>query len=248
MTESNNNAVPWELYYWTNIKDGKNRMIGRGEFVRLLFETAGVPFIDHGVQDPPSVAKFVYGGGNSDGFPIFAPPVIKRGDFVLSSTPAIMRYLGKQLGLYPKSAEDEAHADSTMELVSDFITEGRLVFHPKCFTASYYEQVEEAKPYVAWFEDQRISKFLNHFEKLLKHSESKSGSGNHVIGDSLTYVDVAVYHVLDAAESQFPAAFARVVNETTHIRPFMKHFRELPNVAAYLASDRRGSFEGNSMM
>lgn len=243
---SKNNEAPWELYYWTSMKEGKNRMIGRGEFVRLLFEAAGVPFIDHGVVDPSSVAKFVYGGGNS-GFPIFAPPVIKRGDFVLSSTPAIMRYLGKQLGLFPKTAEDEAHADSTMELVSDFITEGRLVFHPKCFTASYYEQVEEAKPYIAWFEEQRIGKFLNHFEKLLKHNESKNTSG-YVIGDSLTYVDVAVYHVLNAAENQFPTAFKRIVDETTHLRPYMKRIRELPNVAAYLASDRRGSFEGNSMM
>jgi hypothetical protein len=39
----------WELYYWTRIKeDGKNYMIGRGEFVRLMFELAEEPYIEVG--------------------------------------------------------------------------------------------------------------------------------------------------------------------------------------------------------
>lgn len=98
---------PWELYYWASIKeDGKNHMIGRGEFVRLMFEVAGVPYIDHGILDPASVFSFVYKGGNPD-FPIFAPPAIKKGGFVLSQTPAIMKYLGKELGFYPSRKEDE---------------------------------------------------------------------------------------------------------------------------------------------
>jgi len=239
--------VPWELYYWASIKDGKNRMIGRGEFVRLLFEAAGVPFVDHGVQDPSSVAAFVF-GGNKDGFPVFAPPIIKKGDFVLFSTPTIMRYLGKQFGLYPKSGEDEAHADAVMELATDFIAEGRLVFHPKCFIASYYEQIEESKPYVAWFEDQRLGKFLNHFEKLLNYNETRFRSSGFVVGNELTYADIALFHVLDAAQNQFPQAFEKVISATTHLRPFMTKIRELPRVSAYLASDRRGSYEGNSMM
>ena len=39
----------WELYYWNAIKeDGKNHMIGRGEFVRLMFELAEVPYVEIG--------------------------------------------------------------------------------------------------------------------------------------------------------------------------------------------------------
>ncbi len=49
-----------------------------------------------------------------------------------------MRYLGKELGLYPKNKEDEAYADALMGFLTDFVAEGRLVFHGKCFTASYY--------------------------------------------------------------------------------------------------------------
>ena len=99
-------------------------MIGRGEFVRLMFELSGVKYIDHGVQigGGEKVFKFVRGGGNV-GLPAFAPPVIKKGDFVLSQTPTIMRYLGKKFGLYPKDEEGEAQADSIMSTITDFIAE-----------------------------------------------------------------------------------------------------------------------------
>ena len=93
-------------------------------------------------------------------FPIFAPPVIKKGDFVLSQTPAIMKYLGKEFGLYPRTREDEAHADQMIAFVTDFVAEGRLVFHSKCFTMSYYQQIEETKPNIAWFESERLPKVL----------------------------------------------------------------------------------------
>ena len=235
--------APWELYYWTRMKDGQNTMIGRGEFVRLLFEAAGVPYIDHGIKDPSSIAHFVYGGGNT-GFPVFAPPVVKKGDFVIFNTPAIMRYVGREVGLFPETPEDAAHADAVIEVITDFMTEGRLVFHPKCFTTTYYEQVEESKPYVAWFEEHRISKFLGYLDRVLKANHAS----DFTVGAKLTYVDVALFHVLDAAQSQFPHAFDKAVIDFASLQPFMAKIRALPNVAAYLASDRRGSYEGNSMM
>ena len=148
-------ADTWELFYWARPdSNGVNTMIGRGEFVRLMFEVAGVPYIDHGMVSGANVVfQFCRGGGNS-GFPIFAPPAIKKGEFILYQTPSIMRYLGKEFGFYPTNDEDEAHADALMALVTDFIAEGRLVFHAKCFTASYYDQIEETKGHIAWFETQ----------------------------------------------------------------------------------------------
>ena len=131
----------WELYYWANMKEGRNTMIGRGEFVRLMFELAGVAYVDHGTKENggAEVFKFVKKDGNT-GFPAFAPPLIKRDDFVLSQTPTIVKFLGKEYGFYPQNAEDEAHADQLMAFLTDFIAEGRLVFHAKEFTASFYGQ------------------------------------------------------------------------------------------------------------
>ena len=263
-------SPPWELYYWSVMKDGKNQMIGRGEFIRLMFEVAGVAYIDHGVLQSPSssssssspppatpVLDFVRKGGNT-GFPFFACPAIKRGSFVLSQTPSIMKYLGKEFGLYPtKGAEDEAHADALMALVTDFIGEGRLVFHAKEFTMSYFDQIEETKPNVDWFEKTRLGQFLNYLEKVLAYNYSTNTSASpssslHFIACELTYVDIAVFHALCAAESQFPAAFIKTVNDEEggcwRLRAFKRQIEEMPRIKEYLKSDRRGLFEGNSMM
>jgi hypothetical protein len=63
----------WELYYWTRIKeDGKNHMIGRGEFVRLMFEAAGVNYVEKGNPDASVVFQFVMGGTKS----IFTAPIL----------------------------------------------------------------------------------------------------------------------------------------------------------------------------
>jgi hypothetical protein len=63
-----------------------------------------------------------------------------------------------------------------------------------------------------------------------------------------SYVDIAAFHVLDAAASQFPSAYAANVHRMPALAAFKSHVELLPRVAAYLKSDRRGYYEGNSMM
>ena len=261
--------APWELFYWARLEaDGKNHMIGRGEFVRLMFEVAGVPYIDHGVvsarerllrtnaskvvatsEERNVVANFCWGEGNGAGFPVFAPPAIRKGSFVLSQTPSIMKYLGKEFGLYPTTREDEAHADSLLNTLTDCICEGRLVFHSKAFCQSYYDQVEEVKPTVAWFEAERLGDFMWYFDQTLRYNaENAKHTDGFFIGNTLTYVDIAAFHVIEASASQFPVGYSKLETLYPALAAFRTRIASLPNLAAYLASDRRGLFEGNSMM
>ena len=65
----------WTLYYW-NGREGGPQCCGRGEFVRLMFEEAGVKFTE--VNDRKVIEnKIILGKG--DGFPMFAPPMITKG-------------------------------------------------------------------------------------------------------------------------------------------------------------------------
>ena len=68
-----------------------------------------------------------------------------------------------------------------------------------------------------------------------------------VVGDKLTYVDLALLHVLRAAKSQFSEAF-NALNTIPLLKAFMERISARPNLAAYFASDRCRPFEGNSMM
>ena len=106
----------WELHYWP--------LVGRGEFVRLLFEEAGVPYKE--LNDTEILSKiYKFKTVEQSGFPNFALPVIVKGDFRLSQTPTICKYLGDKFGLAPSEEEDDAwHADQINQTIHDFIGEG----------------------------------------------------------------------------------------------------------------------------
>ena len=75
---------PWELYYWYFTgEDGKSKMVGRGEFIRLLFETTGTPYVEKGKEGREKVIAMLHRSGQNPGTPLFAPPIIKKGDFTL---------------------------------------------------------------------------------------------------------------------------------------------------------------------
>jgi glutathione S-transferase len=134
-----------------------------------------------------------------------------------------------------------------MSFVTDVVAEGRLVFHARCFTESYYTQKEETAPNIKWFETTRLSQFVKYLEASLAFNLKYHPEG-YFIGDTLTYVDIAVFHTLMAAESQFPSAWVEIAKETPNLLAFQERISNIPQIKAYLASDRRGNFEGNSMM
>ena len=104
MAEDSALRPEWKLYYWYGLP-------GRGDFVRLMFEEAGVPYDDVCVRDKNSAAALKFYKGEHEGFPILAPPIIQHGDFVMCHTSAILQYLGKKFGMYPEGgSEVEANA------------------------------------------------------------------------------------------------------------------------------------------
>ncbi len=64
----------------------------------------------------------------------------------------------------------------------------------------------------------------------------------------MTYADIAVFHTLMAAESQFPETYEEITKTTPSLVIFKNKIGDIPKIKEYLASDRRGFFEGNSMM
>ena len=85
--------MPYELWYWTGIP-------GRGEFVRLALEAAGVPYKecardpaigDEGLMKHMKSAK-------REQMP-FAPPYLVADDITIAQTANILLFLGEQHGL-----------------------------------------------------------------------------------------------------------------------------------------------------
>lgn len=80
-----------------------------------------------------------------------------------------------------------------------------------------------------------------HFDHVL----SKSSSG-YAIGAKMTYIDIALFHVLSATAAQFPEAWAKC--HLHLLKEYVDRIAAFPPLKAYLQSERCRPWEGNSMM
>src|SRR5215207_1229358 len=88
----------YELFYWPTIQ-------GRGEFVRLALEQAGVEYTDVARSKGPGrgVSAMVELLERGDlAHPSFAPPFLRHGELVIGQTANILLYFGSRHGLAPR--------------------------------------------------------------------------------------------------------------------------------------------------
>ena len=66
-----------------------------------------------------------------------------------------------------------------------------------------------------------MPKFLVYLESVLAYNARKHSEG-YSIGESLSYVDVALWHTLEAAASQFPNSYAEIESKIPLLVDFRK--------------------------
>ncbi|MDC0744603.1 glutathione S-transferase [Polyangium mundeleinium] len=221
----------YELYYWPSIQ-------GRGEFVRLAFEEAGVSYVDvarlpvkqgGGVR---AMMKLLEGAGPT--LAPFAPPFLKVGDVLLGHTANILLYLGPRLGLVPDDEASRLSAHQLQLSVTDFVAEIHDTHHPIASSLYYEDQRSAAKKRAALFRKERLPKFLGYFEQALARS-----GGAHFVGASISYVDLSIFQVIEGLRYAFPNAMARAERHTPRLTELAGAVATRPRIAAYLASRRR---------
>jgi glutathione S-transferase len=227
-------TTPYELYYWPEIP-------GRGEFVRLVLEEAGVPYVDVGrqprAQGGGAEAVLAFYEGRNEGHPVFAPPVLKHGDLVVAQTAAICHFLGRRHGLAPGDEAGDAHALELELTIADLVAEVHDTHHPIASSLHYEDQQEAAKLRATHFVAERLLRFLAYFERVLQ-----CNGGEVLVGASITHADLSLFQVLEGLTYAFPRAYASVSAKTPGVRGLAERVRARPRIAAYLASDRRMPF------
>src|SRR5205085_329078 len=101
----------YELYYWPGIQ-------GRGEFIRLALEDAGVSALER-FLDGKDVAR-----------PPFAPPFLKAGRQVIGQTANILLFLGERLALAPRDPAGRLWTHQLQLTIADFVVEIHDTHHP----------------------------------------------------------------------------------------------------------------------
>ncbi|MFW6023517.1 MAG: glutathione S-transferase [Myxococcota bacterium] len=227
----------YELYYWPGIP-------GRGEFVRLVFEDAGAPYVDVGRLSESE------GGGMSavrrllegelGGVVPFAPPAVKFGEHVVAQTPLLGHILGCRFGLAPPDDAGRTAALQHAMTLADFVVEAHDVHHPLGASLYYEDQKPEAARRAQVFRDERMAEFLGYFERVLE--QNRAGDGQVLVGDRVTYVDLYAFQVLEGLGYAFPNAYGRRAHDFPRLNALRSRVAERPRLGAYLASDRRTPF------
>jgi glutathione S-transferase len=224
--------VTYELYYWPGIQ-------GRGEFVRLALEEADAEYIDvaRGRQGVGAMTRLMKSGLNGQ-FP-FAPPFLKDGEIIVSHVANILMYLGPKLGLAPKSDADRHRLNGLQLTITDFVAEAHDTHHPISSELYYEDQRKEAKARSRVFIEQRIPKFMSYFEHVLSDNPKQPA---HVLGGSLTYVDLSLFQVIEGLRYAFPKAMNAEEMHYPALIALRDRVEARPNIARYLASNRHVAF------
>jgi glutathione S-transferase len=222
--------VRYELFYWPSIQ-------GRGEFVRLALEAAGADYVDVARHDMQAMLDVLEDPGLAR--PPFAPPFLRAGRQIIAQTANILHFLGPRLGLAPRGETPRLWLHQLQLTVEDLLVDVHETHHPVGAHLYYEDQKREARRRAQYFTTERAAELLAYFERVLTRNTS---GGGHMVGRSLTYVDLSMFQVIAGLRYAFPRMMDRLAPSIPGLLTLHDRVARRPGVAAYLDSDRRIPF------
>lgn len=222
--------MTYRLFYWPTIQ-------GRGEFVRLALEEAGVAYSD--VARKKNGMQAMQAAMETDRNPAFAPPFLKAGDLTIGQTANILLFLGARHALAPRAEAGRLWTHQLQLTIADLVNEVHDTHHPIATSLYYEDQKKEAKRRSTDFIAHRIPKYFAHFETVLT---APGRRGGFMVGTRLSYVDLSLFQVIEGLRYAFPNAMRGIEPGFPGLVALHGKVALRPNIAAYLASKRRIAF------
>lgn len=231
----------YELYYWPGVQ-------GRGEFVRLALEEAGVEYLDvaKGPDGEEAATRKLmrFMEHTKQTHPPFALPVLKAGELVIAQTANILLYLGVHHRLAPADEAGRLWAHQLQLTIADWVVEVHDTHHPLGATEYYEDQKSEARKRARLFLKHRLPKFLGYFEEVLQRNPA---GDRFLVGAASNYVDLSLFQIIAGLRYAFPRAVQRIAGEYPRVMALHQRVAERPRIAAYLASARRMPFNADGI-
>ena len=220
--------MAYKLWYWPGIQ-------GRGEFVRLPLEAAGIAYVDCARRDGEEalVADWRQRSGRAP----FAPPYLELDGMAIAQVAAILLFLGERHHLAPSSMADRHWLHQIQLTIADMVAEVHNVHHPVATSAYYDEQKLEALRAAQQFRDERMPRFLAHFE-----AAAACNPGDWLIDHRWTYADCSLFQLVEGLRYMFPERMMTLERDCPNLLRVHGLVAELPGIRAYLRSDRRLAF------
>lgn len=227
----------YQLLYWPGIQ-------GRGEFVRLAFEDAGVPYDDVGRLPAaqgggePALLRLLEEPG--PWLTPLGPPALRHGRVLVAQTAAILLYVAPRIGAVPRDEASRLRAHQLQLTIADLVAEAHDTHHPIASSLYYEQQRPEAKRRAAAFIAERIPKYLGYLDRAL--DSNRSGRGRWLVGRACSYADLSTFQVVAGLRYAFPRAMRVYARRFPRLVELHDRVAARPRLAAYLASERRLPF------
>ena len=220
--------MAYKLWYWPSLQ-------GRGEFVRLALEAAEIPYEDcaRGVGEDGLMADL----NDRTGRTPFAPPYLELDGLVIAQVANILMYLGERHGLAPSNMADRLWLNQLQLTIADLVAEVHNVHHPVAMMDYYDDQKPEAARAAKQFREERLPKYLGHFE-----DAAQANPGDWLIDHRWTYADTSLFQLVEGLRYMFPKRMKTLEPAYPNLVRLHDQVAELPGIKAYLKSDRRLAF------
>ena len=221
--------MSYQLWYWPSLQ-------GRGEFVRLPMEAAGITYEDRARVEDGEHALLADMDARQGRIP-FAPPYLVNDGLVIAQVANILMYLGERHGVAPSNIADRLWLNEVQLTIADMVAEVHDVHHPVAMMAYYDEQKPEAARAARQFREERMPKFLAYFERAVD-----ANPGDWIIDHRWTYVDTSLFQLVEGLRYMFPKRMATLERDCPNVVRIRDQVADLPGIRAYLKSDRRLAF------
>jgi glutathione S-transferase len=218
----------YELWYWPSIG-------GRGEFIRLAMEAAGIDY-DDCARRLGTEALLADMAERGIGAP-FAPPYLATDTLVVAQVANILMFLGERHGIAPSPMVERLWLNQIQLTIGDMVAEVHNIHHPVAVGAYYEDQKPEAARSAEQFREERMPKFLDYFETAVDYNH-----GEWLVDHRWTYADTSLFQLVEGLRYMFPRRMATLAPRCPGLARIHGQVADLPGIRAYLKSDRRKPF------
>ena len=219
--------MSYQLWYWPGIP-------GRGECVRLALEAAEVEYED--MAREKGAEALVEDLHSRSGIKPFAPPYLVIDDeLCIGQTANILAVLADRHDFGAGELDVDLQLIQLQLDVTDIVAEVHNVHHPLAGSLYYNDQMDAAYEAARHFRDERIPKFLDHFEGALEEN-----GGPYMLGDRWAHIDTSLFQLMEGLDYMFPNHMRQL--DYPRLELCRQAVMEIDGIEAYLGSDRRLPF------
>lgn len=207
--------MKYKLYYWD--------IYFRGDFVRLIFEDAGIEYDDAPVSELLKIKSMPV---SEQPFPGMAPPFlhdIEENAFI-NQMPAVVNYISHKLGYTANDIVKDSHALKLVLDCNDVLAEITNLNGSEMWTHDKWKE----------FRTVRLKRWMEIFEEFGNKYGLKSDSGTMLGTSHLTFADTSTYALFGTMTRTIPELKEDLKKHAPNIYALCERFSERKNIQSYL--------------